>query len=278
MTAVTLLAENCVHRAGLMAEHGLSWWIEVDERGILFDTGQGMVFRHNARKLGIDLASAAAVVLSHGHYDHTGGLEEALGQAPRASLWMHPGAVNPKFSGSGGTSRRISTGFMERRQFLAEGRRVNVSADPCEVLPGIWTTGEIPRSNDFEDTGGPFFLDEVLKHPDPLLDDQAIFFRAGKGVVVVLGCCHSGLVNTVQHVGRLTSNAPLLAVLGGAHLANASDERLDRTVAFLHACDPRLLAFNHCTGEGAIRRFGREFGSRCVPLHTGDRREFPDPA
>ncbi len=278
MTGVTLLAENCVHRAGLMAEHGLSWWIEVDGQAVLFDTGQGMVLRHNARKLGIDLASAAAVVLSHGHYDHTGALEEVLALAASASLWMHPGAVERKFSGSGGTSRRISTGFMERRQFLAEGRRVNFSPDPCEVLPGIWTTGEIPRSNDFEDTGGPFFLDEALTRPDPLLDDQAIFFRAGKGVVIVLGCCHSGLVNTVQHVGRLTSNAPLFAVFGGAHLANASDDRLDRTVDFLRARNPQFLAFNHCTGEEAIRRFGHEFGSRCVPLHTGDRREFPDQA
>lgn len=278
MTSVTLLVENCVHRAGLLAEHGLSWWIESGGQGVLFDTGQGMAVRHNAQRLGIDLGATSAVVVSHGHYDHTGGLAEALSLATRASLWMHPRAVEPKFSGSCGVSRCISTGFMECRQFLEPGREVTVSAEPREVIPGIWMTGEIPRTNDFEDTGGPFFLDEQLTKADPLLDDQAIFFRAGEGVVIVLGCGHSGLVNTVRHVAQLTGGAPLVAVLGGAHLISASGARLDETVKFLRECNPEFLAFNHCTGQGAIRRFEHEFGPRFTPFHTGDRREFPAPA
>ncbi len=275
MTTVSLLAENCVHRPCLLAEHGLSWWIDTGDHRVLFDTGQGMVLSHNAAALGIDLASASAIVLSHGHYDHTSGLPAALDAAPHASLWMHPRATEAKFTGSGETSRRISTDFMEQRTFAAGGRRVTASAEACEIVPGIWMTGEIPRTNDFEDTGGPFYLDAALTVPDPLLDDQAVFFRSGDGVVVVLGCSHAGVINTLRRVDELTGGAPLLAVMGGAHLAAASEKRMDETLAFLHQRKPGFIGFNHCTGESAVRRFANEFGSACGPMHVGDRKDFP---
>lgn len=275
MTTVTLLSENCVHRPGLLAEHGLSWWIDTGDHRVLFDTGQGMVLARNASALGIDLASASAIVLSHGHYDHASGLPAALDAAPNASLWMHPRATEPKFTGCGGTARRISTDFMERRGFAAAGRRVKASAEPREVIPGLWMTGEIPRTNDFEDTGGPFYLDAALTGPDPLLDDQAVFFHSGDGVVVVLGCSHAGVVNTLRRVGELTGGAPLVAVMGGAHLAAASEKRMNETVAFLHQLKPAFIAFNHCTGENAVRRFADEFGAACGQMHVGDRKDFP---
>lgn len=275
MTTVTLLSENCVNRLGLLAEHGLSWWIDTGDHRVLFDTGQGMVLFRNTATLGIDLASASAIVLSHGHYDHTSGLPAALEAAPHASLWMHPRATEPKFTGSGETSRRISTDFMEKRGFAASGRSVTACSDPREVVPGIWMTGEIPRTNDFEDTGGPFYLDAALTRPDPLLDDQAVFFRSGGGVVVVLGCSHAGVVNTLRRVGELTGGAPLVGVMGGAHLAAASEKRMNETLAFLRQRKPGFIAFNHCTGENAVRRFTNEFGPACGPMHVGDRKDFP---
>lgn len=204
--SVTALVENTARGPGILGEHVLAWWIDTGTHRVLFDTGQGLALVPNATQLGIDLATADAIVLSHGHYDHVGGLETALALAPAASLWLHPRAIEPKFSGLGGgvIGRRISIGFVEREEFHRPGRRVVATAEPREIVPGLWMTGEIPRNNDFEDTGGPFFLDEKLTQPDPLLDDQAMFFTANEGVVVVLGCAHAGVINTLAYVAALT--------------------------------------------------------------------------
>ncbi len=275
MIALTVLVENCVQEKGLLAEHGLAWWIDTGSHRVLFDTGQGMILQKNALKLGIDLSRADAIVLSHGHYDHVGGLPEALGTAPDAALFLHPDAIGAKFSGAGGRSHRVSTAFMETRQFEDARRSVIMAREATEVVPGIWVTGEIPRTNDFEDTGGRFFLDEELSIPDPLLDDQAVFFHAADGVVIVLGCAHAGIVNTLHHVMRLTGNAPLHAVFGGAHLQAASHERIDRTITALGEPSPARLGFNHCTGQSAIQRINHEMEGKCVDAHVGSHFEFP---
>lgn len=276
MTKLTLLAENCTRRAGLLAEHGLAWWIDTGSAGVLFDTGQGMVLRHNADLLGIDLASASAIVLSHGHYDHAGGLPSALELADHAALWFHPAATAGKYSGRGGKARRISTDFLEQGSFRRPGRLVMESTKPSEVVPGVWMTGEVPRSNDFEDPGGPFFLDAQLTRPDPLLDDQALFFAGDEGLVVVLGCSHAGVVNTLRRIRQLTNNAPVAALFGGAHLEAASPRRLEATLQELREHTPGVIGFNHCTGQRALRCLEREFGPRCLPAHAGDSWLFAD--
>lgn len=265
MITVTLLAENTARGAGILGEHGLAWWIDTGAHRVLFDTGQGMVLAHNAAALGIDLARADAIVLSHGHFDHVGGLETALAAAPGAAVWMHPRAIEPKFSGSGGgpTARRIGTAFMEREGFRTAGRRVVASAQPREVVPGLWTTGEIPRTNDFEDTGGPFYLDEAMTCPDPLLDDQAMFFTAREGVVAILGCAHAGVVNTLDHVARLTKRDSIHAVLGGMHLERAAANRLAKTFAAFVRLRVARVAPLHCTGAKAAVALSGALGERC---------------
>jgi 7,8-dihydropterin-6-yl-methyl-4-(beta-D-ribofuranosyl)aminobenzene 5'-phosphate synthase len=219
---------------------------------------------------------ADAIVLSHGHYDHVGGLESALSAAPQAPLFLHPRAVEAKFSGSDPKigARRISILFVETESFRRGNRRVVATAEPCEVVPGVWTTGEIPRMNDFEDTGGPFYLDAALTQPDPLLDDQALYLPTATGVIVILGCAHAGVVNTLRHIARLTRAAPVRALFGGLHLENASPRRMDETVCALHAVQPRQMGFCHCTGLAAIRRLWSEFPDACLPAHAGLCLEF----
>lgn len=270
--SITVLCENTARGMGVLGEHGLSFWIDTGTHRLLFDTGQGLALGNNAARLGADLARADAIVLSHGHSDHVGGLEAVLGMAPRAALYLHPRAIERKFSGSGavaGVGRCISLPFVETEAFRGAGRRVIATREPVEVVPGVWTTGEIPRTNDFEDTGGPFFLDRELQRPDPLLDDQALFIPTTTGTVVVFGCAHSGAINTLRHVSTLTKGAPLRLLIGGLHLDNASPRRMEETVRALRECRPARMGFCHCTGFQAIRRLWNEFPDTCLQAHAG---------
>ena len=278
MISITTLVENTARVTGILGEHGLSFWIDTGTHRVLFDTGQGLALINNAAVLGIDLIHADAIVLSHGHFDHVGGLEAALAVARRASLYLHPRATEKKYSGANPAAgvRCISTPFVETESFLRDERRVVAASEPCEVVPGVWLTGEIPRTNDFEDTGGPFFLDAALTQPDPLLDDQAVYVPTPKGVIVIFGCAHSGAVNTLKYIARLTGDAPVRLVLGGLHLENATPRRLDETVRALRACQPARMGFCHCTGLHAIRRLWQEFPNSCVQAHAGLRLEFAD--
>lgn len=276
MTTVTLLAENTARGSGVLGEHGLAWWIDTATQRVLFDTGQGMVLTPNARRLGADLATVQAIALSHGHNDHVGGLETALAAAPEAALFLHPDAVCRRYTGSDKKprGRRLSTDFMETQSFRTPGRHVVVSREPQEIAPGVWTTGEIPRATDFEDVGGPFFLDEQLTRPDPILDDQSVFFSSKEGTVVVLGCAHAGVVNTLEHIRTLTHGAPIHMVVGGMHLLNADERRLTETFAALHRLEIQRFGPNHCTGFAATAQFWREFPGRCFQCSAGSRLEF----
>jgi 7,8-dihydropterin-6-yl-methyl-4-(beta-D-ribofuranosyl)aminobenzene 5'-phosphate synthase len=228
----------------------------------------------NADRLGVDLRRAESIVLSHGHYDHTGGLAVALrGDAPKTVL-LHPAALEAKYARNpDGTSREI--GMPEAcRRAIERAARVVHTVEPVALAGGLTVTGPIPRNTDFEDTGGPFFLDEDCRQADPLEDDQSVFFDTPEGTVVLLGCAHSGVVNTLDHVGRLTGGRPLHAVIGGMHLVQASAERIDRTIEALRRLDPTLLAPAHCTGTAATVALRHAFADRCTDCGVGTRFEF----
>ena len=272
---ITVLVDNDVRDASLVGEHGLSMWVKADGRRILFDTGAGKALPQNAAVLGVNLATADAVVLSHGHADHTGGLATVLEQAPRARIVAHPAALEAKYTCSEGAAPRaagMATAFV-RALGSADRQRVPTRG-PTEIAPGVWVTGEVPRRTDFEDTGGRFCLDPAGQQVDTLVDDQSMWIDSAAGIVVVCGCAHSGIVNTLNAVARAAGRESISAVIGGTHLLRASPERLEQTARALEGYNVRLLATCHCTGKTGQEFFHRRLPERAVACVAGSRFVF----
>ena len=272
---VTTLVENSVNTRDLQAEHGLAFHIQAGNRCLLFDTGQTDLFLRNARQLCLDLKTVDAIVLSHGHYDHTGGLKRAREEAPNARLFLHPSAASAKFSvNADGRIRTVGMAETSLRAVHEAGDSVVWTTKPTEVLEGIFVTGEIPRQNGFEDTGGHFFLDEACAQPDPLMDDQALFFDTPEGLVVILGCGHAGVVNTLEYIQHITNGRPIYALLGGMHLLIASPERMAKTIEAFRRLRIQRIAPAHCTGISAVAQLWAAFPGRCSPCAVGTNMTF----
>jgi 7,8-dihydropterin-6-yl-methyl-4-(beta-D-ribofuranosyl)aminobenzene 5'-phosphate synthase len=269
---VTVLVENTVHGRELMAEHGLAFHLQAGKDSLLFDTGQSALLAHNARRVGVDLARLRALALSHGHYDHTGGLRAVWELAPNTPLYAHPGVMVARFArNSEGVARAVGISEPILAAMQARASQLLFAKETTEVLPGMFLTGEIPRVTEFEDVGGPFYLDEAGTRPDPIADDQALFFDTRDGVVALLGCAHAGVVNTLQHVRRLTNGRPIHTVLGGMHLLNAGRERITNTVEALRTLGVQRLGPAHCTGAAAAARLWHEFPHASTTCSVGTR-------
>ena len=265
------MVENTAQGRGLLAEHGLAFWIELGIRRILFDTGQTDILCHNARSLGIDLEAADAIILSHGHYDHTGGLGDILGDAGRKRVFAHPEAFTGKFARSpDGTSREV--GMPARTSaVLQESSDITPTREPTGICEGLSVTGPIPRLTDFEGVGGPFFKDEECRRPDGLVDDQAAVVETEDGIAVILGCAHAGIINTLRYVGELFRGQAIHTVIGGTHLVAADETRMDKTVGALREFDVQRFFPLHCTGFSAAAHLWREFPGRVSACPVGTR-------
>jgi 7,8-dihydropterin-6-yl-methyl-4-(beta-D-ribofuranosyl)aminobenzene 5'-phosphate synthase len=270
---VTVLVTNTASGPGLLGEHGLSFWIDIGSHRVLFDTGQGQALAPNASRLRIDLAGADAIVLSHGHYDHTGGLRCAFGVANDAKLFLHPQAVVRRYSGRNGHGREIGLASITEQELRQEEHRLVWTTQPTEIVPGVFATGEIARRTAYEDTGGDFFLDPACGEPDPILDDQAVYFDTDVGVVVILGCAHAGVVNTLDYIHTLTQR-PIHAVIGGTHLVNASPQRLVQTIAALRSMNLKIIAAAHCTGPRAMAALWTAFPDQISDCSVGTQWTF----
>ncbi|OPZ31450.1 MAG: Metallo-beta-lactamase superfamily protein [Lentisphaerae bacterium ADurb.BinA184] len=273
--AITVLADNTVAGGGLLAEHGLAFWVETGPHRLLFDTGQGLALAANARQLRIALASVTAVALSHGHYDHTGGLRDVLAAASQElPIHMHPEALGPHFHCAAGGGRDIGLPADIRSALSRPPAHLILTPMPSAVAPGVFLTGEVERIHPQETIDEPFFRDAAGNEPDGIRDDQALFFATAEGFVVLLGCAHSGLINTLDTVLRVTGGQPIHTVIGGMHLRAASPARLAWTLESLRRFNLRQLLPTHCTGTAAAAALWNAFPGVCQPCGVGTRLTF----
>jgi 7,8-dihydropterin-6-yl-methyl-4-(beta-D-ribofuranosyl)aminobenzene 5'-phosphate synthase len=268
----TVLIDDKSERSGLCAEHGLSLWIEADDRKILFDTGQTDAFLRNAERLKIPVDQADCVVLSHGHYDHTGGIPAVSALIGKARLYLHPHALSPRYTRCKQAPHK-AVGMPSSAAFRLLEAKTSIywTNAPVLIARNIHMTGPIPRFHETEKNTGPYFLDSDCAMPDPITDDQALIIHSGKGWVVFLGCAHAGVVNTLDYVSRLTGASTIFAVIGGMHLRHADLTKLEATAEALSRHEVRLLAPCHCTGVDAIQFLQGRFHGKVVDCSAGKR-------
>ncbi len=246
------------------AEHGLAILIEADNKKILFDTGQsGEVLFYNIEQLNIDLTNLDAVVLSHGHYDHTGGLNAVLKKANNTNIYVHPDVFRKKYL-------KIKRSYKYRgipfdQDTLRRNNNFILSKTPIEIFKGIKATGEIPRPSEYEQVPDKFQLKKNDKYiKDEILDDQALILETNKGIWVVLGCTHSGIINTLSYVNEITGDSKITGIIGGTHLKDADDLRLKVTVKVLKYYNVEQIWLSHCTGIEAFNYLRAKLGSEKV--------------
>jgi 7,8-dihydropterin-6-yl-methyl-4-(beta-D-ribofuranosyl)aminobenzene 5'-phosphate synthase len=264
----------------LVGEHGLSLLVTVREGSrvhtILFDTGYSALgVPHNMEQLGLDLKKIEAIVLSHGHMDHLGALNVLLERMPRPiPVLVHPYAfVSPRYvTRKDGGKDRFPV-MLDRREIESRGGQIKETAGPtlmCEDM--ILVSGEVERTTSFE-KGMPHAVVEKngKQEKDPILDDQALFLLLkGKGLVVIGGCSHAGIVNTVLYGKKVTGAQTVHAVLGGFHLAGPLFEPIiGDTIEALKAMVPEVVVPMHCTGWNAIQRLSDAFPHAFVLSSVG---------
>lgn len=278
-TKITVICENSVYlTSALIGEHGLSFLIE-NEDVTIFDTGQGLGLINNLKVLEKDPKTIKRVVLSHGHYDHTGGLLDLLkahgGVTP---VYLHPDAFNSRYSQTinDGITSEKSIGIRHQRiEYEKEGANFNFISGFYSITGNISALSEVSRHSGWKswDSRLKQKIDEKLID-DPFMDDLSLLLLTNSGPVVLLGCAHAGIVEILNDISKRSGHHEFHAVIGGTHLANAPEEYIDEAIATLKKFNIKKVGLSHCTGFKVACRFATEFKNEFFNASVGEVIEF----
>ena len=262
---ITVLCENSVgvpFRA--IGEHGFACFVETDYGTYLFDTGQGLGIINNASVLQKDLTAIEAIIISHGHYDHTGGLADVLHLTGPWPVYAHPDIFNPRFWEKDGVRKYIGMPF-SRPYLEGIGARFQLSRQMVEIGKNVYATGEIPRRNAFEQ-GDPNMVAITAagenQQPDPLLDDLSLVLDTDKGLVIIFGCAHAGMINILDYVIQQLQKDRIYAVIGGTHLGFSGEQQFQETLDVIERYHIEHIGVSHCTGLAKSATLHAALGER----------------
>ncbi|MGD9497175.1 MAG: MBL fold metallo-hydrolase [Armatimonadota bacterium] len=264
---VIVLRDNTAARQGVRAGHGFALLARVPGGSFLLDSGDSDETWANAEALGVELGEVSALVLSHGHYDHTNGLPGLLERVQGLRVIAHPAVFEPRFSTRGGD--HFIGPPLSRAAVEAAGARLVLSAQAVEVLPGVLTTGEVPRTCGATQ-GGPHLMVERGGRlmVDDFVDDMSVIVDVGEAAVLLTGCAHAGLPNIVERAFQLAGRCPA-AIIGGTHLAAAPEAEIARVAKGLHGRGVRTLVPMHCSGERGQELLGRHSAAETLTVGVG---------
>jgi 7,8-dihydropterin-6-yl-methyl-4-(beta-D-ribofuranosyl)aminobenzene 5'-phosphate synthase len=260
----------------LLAEHGLSLWLEINSQGeksfFLLDTGSTKIaISYNAEKMGINLRRLRGIFLSHNHKDHTTGLETVLAITGPVPVFIHPYGFYTKWVKS-----RPSR--LDKDRLADLGAIWRAEEGPQAMAPFLLTSGSIPRTTDFEEIIG--LSDRKIEkkgamEEEAFLDDGALILKIkGKGLIIVTGCAHSGIINTINHCQKLGGDEKIYALIGGFHLTQASTDRIQKTIMTLKEKEVDYLIPLHCTGFRAMASIWQAFPRQFIIPSVGTRFEL----
>jgi 7,8-dihydropterin-6-yl-methyl-4-(beta-D-ribofuranosyl)aminobenzene 5'-phosphate synthase len=249
---ITILCNNSVKTfCSCIAEHGFSAYIETDSGNFLFDTGKGIGIIENAMILNKDLHNIKALILSHGHHDHCGGLEKVFKYINKPlPVYTHPSVFSIRYSLKG--EKKSFAGIPFRREYLeCLGAEFRMITDFTQIAGGLYITGEVERKNSFELPEKNLLVKSEITgeiEVDPFLDDYSLAINTQKGIILLLGCAHAGLDNIMSHVAEKLYLERFYAVIGGTHLADADSNRTEKTIEALNKYHLQKVGTCHCTG------------------------------
>jgi len=277
-TTITILCDNSISRSGFIGEHGFSALIERRQEKYLFDTGPGMSLPLNLKTLKKDLTGLKKVFLSHGHYDHTGGLKWVIEQTGKIEVVAHPAVFvrHMRFDPQKPLDPPRSIGCPFTQEALEHlGATFTFLDHTEEVSPGIWFLSGIDRDPEKlpEDTRLVLRQGHSLA-PDPLVDDASLLLQTETSPVLILGCAHAGILNILDYIQGMMKITRLRAILGGTHLMFYGPEVLTQAIKRFEDFALDLIAVSHCTGMNAAIRLANHFGDRFLVASAGTVLDF----